>query len=465
MLPYCVNLGAIGADNNPCKAFAGAPPAPTSPDYQRWRASCYARDHAITLVVDTCETRFCNCNETSACPPDGRWQWNTQVAWGPQGDLQMKYHKSHLFGESGVFDQAAAEVVTFTAEFGATFGTFVCYDIMYAHPAGDVVASGVRDVLFSSWWINGTPTFNAVMIQQGWSRVKRANLIAANTGASCNNAGGGIYAAGEPLATVFDSKAKGTNAMVLAQLTPTPAQASGREQPVHEQRAVELMGAHSRRRHGHGREQPVQPESLPVVHLSAIETVECLPNRVTPAGSLANCTLFTAADLRARAVAAGHSPLSTSFTLPVVHAGSLACTASLTLGGVVDDSEQFGLIVFEGVQTFAFTPDPLSLQVCALQHCATSATQSVPSCSASFAPYRTSMSAWQLTLEGLDPAATVFPLLSVDDGQVGPASLAAFDDHNEAATGRTATWASTSAFKQQSLYSTVIYAVRPNDAL
>jgi predicted amidohydrolase len=43
------------------------------------------------------------------CGSDGRYQFNTQVAFDAKGRLVAKYHKAHLFGGAGVFDQVRTD--------------------------------------------------------------------------------------------------------------------------------------------------------------------------------------------------------------------------------------------------------------------------------------------------------------------------------------------------------------------
>jgi len=473
MFPFCAQLGDTGKFN-PCESYGNNPPTPSSPQWQLWRASCLARKYRLIVSLDLCATRPCNSSSEPDCPSNGRWQWNTNTAWDEQGTLVLVYHKSHLFGEAGVLDQSAPHMAVFDAPaLGARFASFICFDIMFAHPAVDDVTpvsaggGGARDVLYPTFWVNAVPTYNALMAQAGWSRVHQVNVIAANTLTS-DGRGGGIFASGEPLATHFNSSfdSNEQNVLLLAKLrseSPKVARADLQAKQVR-----------------------VAP-SAPVVSLSATELPSgpCIPNAVT--FTPANCTLFSVGQLRKFAQAAGHDLDHTdvTFTLPQGEAGPLRCAASLTLraGGAVD-SDQYGLIYMDAVETYPLTPDPLHIQCCALQQCVQSPGLDEAVCAQVFSKFDTRVAGFTMELDGVDPTARVVPMLGLDDGQVGPTALADFHDslpqltgaeqprlrahrlskaQSAAAPARQLTWSSTDNFNE-SLFSAAIMAVVPNAA-
>lgn len=471
MFPYCVEIGEVGESNNPCNSWSlmgtSSPPAVNSTLYHIYKASCISTKYNIQLVINICETRKCWMNESAICPKDGHWQWNTEVVYSNTGSLALKYHKSHLFGGSNVFDQAILPIPTsFETSWGVTFGSFICFDLMYPHPALDLVSgsSSIRDILFSSWWVNAAPSFNALMIQQSWSRINKVNLIAANTGESTQVAGGGIYTQGEPLRTLFDTSAeaaKGVTQILFATLGPDAF-----EMAIAERMAkfedLELTDDSS----SLSSDDEEEIEVLPAVTLLSLPYVPCLLNVVTY--TAANCTMFTPALLQEHAVSAGYSPLTTSFIIPVTVGTDLTCQVSFTLSAVsvVNSTEQFAIIGLEGVEQFFFTPSPLSLQACALQHCLTTPGGSIAACAGSFVPFETRFDAFSLQLIGVDPAAEVFPMLGIDDGQVESTLFSDFVDYNPQPSTRPRfiEWSSTPRFNNQSLFSTMLYAVRPNAA-
>ena len=56
------------------------------------QASCMARAHSIAVVFDMGSISYCT-SSMSNCPPDGRNQYNTQVAMDSDGALVGRYRK------------------------------------------------------------------------------------------------------------------------------------------------------------------------------------------------------------------------------------------------------------------------------------------------------------------------------------------------------------------------------------
>lgn len=71
------------------------------------------------------DVQNCSRETDAACPPDGRFQYNTQVAFSETGQLLAKYHKYHLFYEPQYNTPALPEVVYFDTSFGVRFGMMV----------------------------------------------------------------------------------------------------------------------------------------------------------------------------------------------------------------------------------------------------------------------------------------------------------------------------------------------------
>jgi predicted amidohydrolase len=508
LFPYCVPLGIVGK-SNPCMEHPGTPIPPSSEYYQIWRASCMAREHGVYLALNLCEVQPCT-NSTNnddapvntdvqqpPCPSDSHFQWNTEVIFDPSGTLVLKYHKAHLFGGSGIFDQALPVPSAFNASFDSNginsesslveFGSFVCFDIQFIHPALDVIAPystgglGAKNVLFSSWWVNSAPSFNAVMLQQSWSRQNGVNLIAANIGAGSQSAGGGIYSKGEPINTAWNaSDYTGTTVMVIAKLSSDASVTAEPHQLVFDDSPIDDIGA---------------GQDIPEVNISysQLPSSLCFPNAVTPA--LANCTLFTSGALREIAETLGinwENESAVKFNLPLSENNALQCSISFT---VVTDSitdsnahEAWASITFDKIETFPYSPDPLHLQVCSLQHCDTILSHGT-ACEANFQSYRTRFNTFQMIFDGVDPTAHIAPMIGFTDGQVSSTKFAAFTDSNQTQNKRQTkqhhhhhhphtsttptttaddtsirhlTWTSTAAFNDESLYSTLIFAIVPD---
>eukprot|EP01133_Synstelium_polycarpum_P015247 gene15247-18049_t len=186
--------------------------------------SCMAIKYNMIVVVDMGDLQPCSNSTAPGCPADGRFQYNTQVAFSAQGALLARYHKSHLFGENSYFDQASPVATTFVADFGAvqvTFGMMICFDIMFEQPQTDLLAMGVQHLVYSSEWDNGNYLYAREM-QQTWSYVSKANLLAANIGLFLYTSGSGIYSGGNVLASVVNPTTNPESKLLIAQLPITP---------------------------------------------------------------------------------------------------------------------------------------------------------------------------------------------------------------------------------------------------
>ncbi|NXY12393.1 VNN3 protein, partial [Pteruthius melanotis] len=56
------------------------------------RLSCMARNNSIYVVANIGDKKPCNSSDPG-CPRDGRYQYNTDVVFDPQGKLVARYHK------------------------------------------------------------------------------------------------------------------------------------------------------------------------------------------------------------------------------------------------------------------------------------------------------------------------------------------------------------------------------------
>jgi len=166
----------------------------------------------------------------SGCPSDGRFQYNTQVAFSEEGELLAKYHKSHLFGEVQFDQPPTPDVVYFDTSFGVRFGMLICFDILFEEPQKQLYQLGVTDLVFSTWWINYPPMLTATQVQQAISYQAQINLLAAGSGTSWFNSGSGIYSEGNVLATFynynFTSQDKLLAATVATKQSPTASKAT-----------------------------------------------------------------------------------------------------------------------------------------------------------------------------------------------------------------------------------------------
>jgi hypothetical protein len=103
---------------------------------------------------------------------------------------------------------------------------------MFEHPSRDLLAQGVTDFVFPSWWVNVPPfilatqvlsarllpLLNSWQIQQGFSRYYGVNLLASNSGASWFNGGSGVYSRGNALAQYYNTSYLPSARMVLVEV-------------------------------------------------------------------------------------------------------------------------------------------------------------------------------------------------------------------------------------------------------
>ena len=168
--------------------------------------SCMARNFSIAVVANMGDVEYCKKTSDPHCPDDGRYQFNTDVAFDTDGTLLARYHKMNLFrSEKSYFNTPRQpEVVTFTTSFGVTFGVFTCFDLLFYDPA-IVLGKRVSNIVFPTAWMDGLPTLISVGLQQGWSRALSVNFLAANQHfPKFNMTGSGIYSRGNPLQYIHD---------------------------------------------------------------------------------------------------------------------------------------------------------------------------------------------------------------------------------------------------------------------
>ena len=201
LYPYLENIPVVSGDAviNPClsDSFGDRPVLK--------KLSCMAREYTMVLVANMGDVQ--ECSNSSNCPPDGHYQFNTDVVFDSDGSLLAKYHKTHLYtGEPLAFDfPPSVEVVTFKVSFGITFGIFTCYDILFCDPPFKLIQEGVKNVIFPTYWGNEFPFYISSHLQQGWSWRTGVNFIGANQHdvhkhiSTFYATGSGIYSAGFPL--------------------------------------------------------------------------------------------------------------------------------------------------------------------------------------------------------------------------------------------------------------------------
>jgi pantetheine hydrolase len=169
--------------------------------------SCLAQKYSAYVVIDLGDLQPCNKNDTN-CPADGRYQFNTLVAFSPDGELVARYHKMHLYQEA-YYDASPLDPVYFDTYFGVRFGLVICFDLLFTDPSRVYFDNNITDVVFSTEWENVFPVISALQIQQSWARIYNANLLASGTGFGRISSGSGIYSQGNVLSDYFNP-VKGT---------------------------------------------------------------------------------------------------------------------------------------------------------------------------------------------------------------------------------------------------------------
>jgi pantetheine hydrolase len=155
--------------------------------------SCLAQKYEIILVANLGDVQYCSRQKDPICPPDGRYQYNAQVAFDESGLVLNKYWKEHLYYEF-YFDTPVGQMPKFfDTSFGVRFGMFICFDIIFGYPGLELMRTyNVQHFVYSTWWVNTPPLMTATQIQQGWSRFFNVTLLASNSGKYWYNSGSGV---------------------------------------------------------------------------------------------------------------------------------------------------------------------------------------------------------------------------------------------------------------------------------
>uniref|UniRef100_A0A8D8G9W1 Vanin-like protein 1 n=2 Tax=Culex pipiens TaxID=7175 RepID=A0A8D8G9W1_CULPI len=156
--------------------------------------SCVANATQKYLVVNMVEMVPCD-NLRTCLREDSSEFFNTNVVFDRSGVVIARYRKFNLYGEAGISVTPAAEMVTFDTDFGVTFGTIICHDLIFDLPALGLIRHGITDIIFPTMWFSQLPFLTAAQIQQGWAYKNNVNFLAAgasNPGVS--STGTGIFA-------------------------------------------------------------------------------------------------------------------------------------------------------------------------------------------------------------------------------------------------------------------------------
>uniref|UniRef100_A0A4W4FT59 Biotinidase n=1 Tax=Electrophorus electricus TaxID=8005 RepID=A0A4W4FT59_ELEEL len=159
------------------------------------RLSCMARKNRLFLVANMPDRQPCSRASDPLCPPDGQYQFNTDVVFSDNGTLVARYHKQNLYFEAAFDTPPRNKYVTFTTPFAGRFGVFTCFDILFREPAVTLVRDmGVRQLVYPTAWMNQLPLLAAVQFQRSFSYSAGVTLLAANVrAAALGMTGSGIF--------------------------------------------------------------------------------------------------------------------------------------------------------------------------------------------------------------------------------------------------------------------------------
>lgn len=397
--------------------------------------SCIAHDNAMVIVINVIDIQPCDHLSDPNCPSDGRYQFNTDIAFDRDGTYQAKYHKSHIFSTHPILDQPLKpNVVTFQPKpmEGRSdlplFGLFICYDIEFSQPAQELRSKGILDILFSSSWANNAPFMSAQMFQQSWSRQFDSNLIAANNG--MYGGAGGIYSAGLPLTQYFDPSLRNVDKVLFADVQSPPLVYKTQNYPLDDNLIFK------------------EANILSNIHNN--DTVDmCL---ITRQGSPAPCVLFN--------TTVDHHILSVTSS-----SGSLTCHLNVSIIPNIDDihSINYALQAMEQTLNFPGTPDPLHVESCAIFQCS-SGTDHVSSDTVckSLLTSNTIFDSLVLTGTGFHEDTKFFPMVAIGDEKIATPSLINFMVKNNSAIIRLENnaYINTADKLPQYVFSTIIYGLR-----
>ncbi|XP_043922771.1 biotinidase-like isoform X2 [Protopterus annectens] len=144
------------------------------------RLSCIARNGNMYVVANMPTKQDCNKTDPK-CPADGRYQYNTNVAFSDNGTLVARYHKQNLYKEMEFNTPPEVEHVIFETPFAGKFGMFICFDLLFYEPAVSLIEKyNVSQIVFPTAWMNASPFLSGVQFQRGFASAFSINLLAAN---------------------------------------------------------------------------------------------------------------------------------------------------------------------------------------------------------------------------------------------------------------------------------------------
>lgn len=153
-----------------------------------------AQKNKVFIVANIGTKQPCK-HSDSKCPPDGRYQFNTNVAFSDNGTLIARYRKQNLYFEYAFDTPPQTDYTLFDTPFAGKFGLFTCFDILFYEPAVSLIKKyNVKQIAYPTAWMNQLPLLSAVEFQQAFATAFNVNFLAANIHhPNLGMTGSGIY--------------------------------------------------------------------------------------------------------------------------------------------------------------------------------------------------------------------------------------------------------------------------------
>ena len=207
--------------------------------------SCTARDSNLYIVADIGDRVPCHNPESNSvyknsigleanqkravddgrCPEDGHFLYNTAVAFDPNGQLVLRYHKKHLFGEFQYDVPAEQEHAILKTPFGS-FGVYICFDKIFKDPPITLIESfNQTNLILTTWWFDEMPFLMAPQIHSSFAETNGINYIVSNIKRlKVASTGSGIYSGNKIVTYHHDTKNDGRPVLLVADVPQTPGQ-------------------------------------------------------------------------------------------------------------------------------------------------------------------------------------------------------------------------------------------------
>lgn len=176
-------------------------------------AACLAKKYSIVIVLNYLDRVNCTIGE-GGCQ-DGKFMYNTAVAFDEEGILISKYHKHRLYGaEANFLDKGPLlNGTSFDTSFGVKFGMFICFDILFQDHPSELLTN----FIFPTDWVNAAPFEKALEVQRLWTLDHQKNMLASNYGGfGKGSSGSGIWNKGKALADFFNPSKIAQSHMLIA---------------------------------------------------------------------------------------------------------------------------------------------------------------------------------------------------------------------------------------------------------